>query len=364
MPQRLGASHSVSTFAVVALLLSISSLPISIAAQRPADPPKPNIDIYFIDTEGGQATLFISPDGRSVLFDTGTRGNNGRDLNRIVAVLKEAKVEVLDYVVVTHYHGDHAGNAAELSTQLPIRNFIDHGPYSVELQPNRAAAFFAYLDVRNKGKARQAKPGEKISLGGLEMHIVSSAGELITAPLPGAGGSNGLCQGHVPRLQDATPENNETVGAVFRYGSFTLLDLADLTWDQERDLVCPSNLLGTVDVYHTTGHGTDRSGNPVMVHAVRPRVAIMNNAAKKGGTPDTMRIVRSSPGLQDFWQLHFSELSEKDQNSPEQFIANLEAADHAGNYIKLTARPDGSFTVTNSRNGFSKSYPATTQPKS
>jgi hypothetical protein len=168
----------------------------------------------------------------------------------------------------------------------------------------------------------------------------------------------------VPRLQDATPENNETVGAMFRYGRFTLLDLADLTWDQERDLVCPSNLLGTVDVYHTTGHGTDRSGNPVMVHAVRPRVAIMNNAARKGGTPDTMRIVRSSPGLQDFWQLHFSELSEKDQNSPEQFIANLEAADHAGNYIKLTARPDGSFTVTNSRNGFSKSYPATTQPKS
>jgi len=353
-----------AVFFVVALLLLLAGIPAGIGAQRPADPPKPYVDVYFIDTEGGQATLFISPDGRSLLFDTGTRGSDGRDLNRILAALKEARVEVLDYVIVTHYHGDHAGNAAELSTHLPIRNFIDHGPYSVELQPNRAAAFFAYLAVREKGKARQAKPGEKISLGGLDMHVVSSAGELITAPLPGAGASNSLCQGHVPRLQDATPENNETVGAVFRYGNFSLLDLADLTWNQERDLVCPINLLGTVDVYHTTGHGTDRSGNPVMVHGVRPRVAIMNNAAKKGGTADTMRIVRSSPGFQDFWQLHFSELSAKDQNSPELFIANLEAADHQGDYIKLTARPDGSFTVTNSRNGFSKTYPATTQPKS
>ena len=353
-----------SAVCALALLLLMAGIPSGIGAQRPADPPKPYVDVYFIDTEGGQATLFIAPDGRSLLFDTGTRGSDGRDLNRIVAALKEARVEVLDYVIVTHYHGDHAGNAAELSAQFPIRNFIDHGPYSVELQPNRAAAFLAYLGVRDKAKARQAKPGEKISLGGLDMHVVSSAGELITKPLPGAGASNALCQTHVPRLQDATPENNETVGAVFRYGNFTLLDLADLTWDQERDLVCPINLLGTVDVYHTTGHGTDRSGNPVMVHAVHPRVAIMNNAAKKGGTTDTMRIVRSSPGLQDFWQLHFSELSAKDQNSPEQFIANVEAGVHQGDYIKLTARPDGSFTVTNRRNGFSKTYPATTQPKS
>jgi competence protein ComEC len=351
-------------FSLVTILLLTANIDVGIDAQRPADPPKPYIDIYFIDTEGGQATLFMSPDGQSMLFDTGTRGGNGRDLNRILAALKDAKVEVLDYVIVTHYHGDHSGNAAELAAQLPVRNFIDHGPYTVELQPNRAASFLAYLAIRDKAKARQARPGEKIGLGGLDVYLVSSAGELMTAPLPRAGASNSLCQGHVPRLQDATPENNEAIGAVFRYGNFSLLDLSDLTWNQERDLVCPNNLLGTVDVYHTSGHGTDRSGNPVMVHAVRPRVAIMNNAAKKGGTPDTMRIVRSSPGLQDFWQLHFSELSAKDQNSPEPFIANLEAADHPGDYIKLRARPDGSFTVTNSRNGFSKDYPATTKPKS
>jgi competence protein ComEC len=352
-------------FSVVALLLLMPVIAVKMHAQRPADPPKSYIDIYFIDTEGGQATLLISPDGQSMLFDTGTGGANGRDLNRILAALKDAKVEVLDYVVVTHYHGDHSGNAAELSTKLPIRNFIDHGPYTVEMQPNRAASFLTYMPVREKAKARQAKAGEKISLGGLDVHIVSSAGQLIAAPLAGAGAGspNPLCKGHVPRLQDATPENYEAVGAVFTYGNFRLLDLADLTWNQERDLVCPNDLLGAVDVYHTTGHGTDRAGNPVMVHAVRPRVAIMNNAAKKGGTKDTMNIVRSSPGLQDFWQLHFSELSEKDQNSPEQFIANLEAADHPGNYIKLTARTDGSFTMTNSRNAFSKEYPATRRSK-
>ena len=325
--------------------------------------PPTTLDIYSIDTEGGKATLFVSPTGQTLLFDTGTGGDNNRDADRITSLVRKVAVEPqLDHVIVSHYHGDHVGNAAELSRRLPIRHFYDHGGWTVEGQPNRRAAFDGYLAVRATAHATVPKPGTRIPVTGFDFTIVSNAGELATAPIagmPGAGAPNPLCRDFVPRVQDATPENAEALGAVVKYGNFTLLDLSDLIWNMEKELVCPNNLLGTVDVYHTSRHGTDWAGNPVMIHAVRPRVAVMNNAARKGGSKGTFQIVRSSPGLLDFWQLHYSEDVGKDTNSPEDFIANLDATPgHQGHYIKLSARTDGSFTVTNERNGFIKEYPA------
>jgi competence protein ComEC len=325
--------------------------------------PPATLDVYFIDTEGGQATLFVSPSGQTLLFDTGTGGDNNRDADRITNVIKQAAVEQqLDHVIVSHYHGDHVGNAAELSRRFPVRHFYDHGGWTVEGQPNRRAAFDGYLPVREKAHVTVPKPGTKIPVTGFEFTVVSNAGELITTALagaPGAGAPNQLCRDFVPRVQDATPENAEAIGAVVRFGSFRLLDLSDLIWNMEKDLVCPNNLLGTFDVYHTSRHGTDWAGNPVLVHAARPRVAVMNNGAQKGGTASTFQIVRGAPGLLDFWQLHYSENVSKDVNSPEQFIANLEGTPgHPGHYLKLSARADGSFTITNERNGFTKEYPA------
>jgi competence protein ComEC len=325
--------------------------------------PPTTLDIYSIDTEGGKATLFVSPTGQTLLFDTGTGGDNNRDADRITNLIKQVAVEQqLDHVVVSHYHGDHVGNAAELSRRFPIRHFYDHGGWTVEGQTNRRTAFDGYLPVRERARATVPRPGTKIPIAGFDFTIVSNAGELITAAvpeMPGAGAPNPLCRDFVPRIQDATPENAEAMGAVIRYGNFRLLDLSDLIWNMEKELVCPNNLLGTVDVYHTSRHGTDWAGNPVMVHAVRPRVAVMNNAARKGGTRSTFQIVRSSPGLLDFWQLHYSEDVSKETNSPEELIANLEGTPgHVGHYIKLSARTDGSFTITNERNGFTKEYPA------
>jgi hypothetical protein len=178
--------------------------------------------------------------------------------------------------------------------------------------------------------------------------------------MPGAGAPNPLCRDFTPRVQDATPENAYTLGAVIKYGNFRLLDLSDLVWNQEKDLMCPRNLLGTFDVYHTSRHGTDFAGSPALVHAIHPRIAIMNNGAMKGGTKGTFEIVRSSPGIEDFWQLHYSQTDGKDLNSPEQFIATMESTPgHPGHYLKLSARTDGSFTVTNERTGYTKEYPAT-----
>ena len=341
------------------------------------------LDIYFIDTEGGQATLFVSPSGQSMLVDTGFAGNAGaapapaatasapaagtpalgRDAERILAVLRQANVSVLDYVVITHYHGDHVGGAAELASRIPIRHFVDHGPYTVELQPNRSAGFIAYRTVRDRARAIVPKPGDRISIAGLDVLVVSSAGDLISTPIrgaPGAGAPNPLCRDAGLKVPDPTPENLESIGLVVRYGNFRLLNLADLTWNQEHALVCPNNWLGAFDVFHTTRHGDPNSGAPQMVHALGARVAVMNNGERKGGAPEYWRVVRDAPGLEDFWQLHRSTAGGAEHNSPEPFLANINETDH-GHHLKMSARPDGSFTVTNERTGFTKEYPARTR---
>jgi hypothetical protein len=181
---------------------------------------------------------------------------------------------------------------------------------------------------------------------------------LITAPLPGVRrASNPLCANPQRRIQDNTPNNYESVGIVVEFGRFRYLDLTDLTWNQEIELVCPANLLGTMSVYRTTRHGTEWSGAEALVHSVRPRVAVMNNNPTKGGVAGTFDVLKRSPGLEDLWQLHLSDNVPKDVNAPEPFIANFTGED-AGHHIKLSARSDGSFTVTNARNGFAKEYPA------
>jgi len=352
-----------SLFAATALLLPLSI----ITAQQQAPQKKP-LDIYFLDTEGGQATLFVSPSGQSMLVDTGFPGNQGaatpaeanapgvtRDADRIMAVLKVANVNVLDYVVITHFHGDHVGNAAELAHRIPIRHFVDHGPYIVEMQAGRDAPFLSYLPIREHAHVMVPKPGDRIPVEGLDVQVVSSAGETLKEPMAGA--PNPLCREAKLKEQDATPENFESVGIVVRYGNFRLVDLGDLTWNQEHALACPNNLVGTMTVFHTTRHGDPHSGAPQFVDAIRARVAVMNNGERKGGSPEYWQTVHDAPGLEDFWQIHRSAAGGADHNSPEQFLANLNETDH-GHYIKMSVRADGSFTMTNERTGFNKEYTA------
>jgi competence protein ComEC len=358
---------------ILPFLVAVALLaPVSLVRAQEPQRQKP-LDIYFIDTEGGQATLFVSPSGQSMLVDTGFPGNQGaatpaeanaagvtRDADRITAVLKQANVIVLDYLVITHYHADHAGNAAELAHRIPIRHFFDHGPYTVEMQANRDAPFVSYRPVREKAHTTVPKPGDTIPIPGLDVQVVSSAGDLITKPMQGAqsaGTPNPLCRDAKLKEQDATPENFESIGLVVRYGSFRLLDLGDLTWNQEHALACPNNLIGTFTVFHTTRHGDPHSGAPQLVHAIHARVAVMNNGERKGGSPEYWQTVHEAPGLEDFWQLHRSAAGGADHNSPEQFLANLNETDH-GHNIKMSVRQDGSFTMTNERNGFTKEYRA------
>jgi len=339
------------------------------------------LDIYSIDVEGGQATLFVSPSGESLLVDSGNPGD--RDADRIAAAAKDAGITKIDYLVITHYDGDHVGGVKDVASRLPIKTFVDHGarvpppgssPPSPEAQANLDRVDRQYADARAAGRHIEVSAGDRIPIQGLDVQVVSSKSAVITKPLAGSRTPNPLCRDFSPHPQDTT-ENIFSVGMVIgAFGRFRLLDLGDLTWNTEHDLVCPDNLLGTVDVYVTTHHGLARSGPPVLVHAVRPRVAIVNNGPQKGNSRETWETLKRSPGLEDIWQLHFSvqrppqprfeengQPGGPDLNAPESFIANLGETPpaHSPAYaLKLSVRPDGSFTVANMRNGFSKEYKA------
>ncbi|MGA2591832.1 MAG: MBL fold metallo-hydrolase [Bryobacteraceae bacterium] len=317
-------------------------------------PAAKDLEIYFIDVEGGQATLFVAPSGESMLIDTGWSGHNSRDAGRIAAAAKRAGVKKIDYLIVTHYHEDHVGGVPQLAGKLPIRNFVDHGA-TVETDQRARELYNAYTEYSAKGNRMQVKPGDTIPIKGLEVTVLTAAGAHIDKALAGAGQANPLCADAKLRDRDDT-ENAQSVGTLIAFGSFRAIDLGDLTWNKEHDLVCPENKLGTVDLYIVSHHGSELSGSPALVHTLHPRVAIMDNGARKGGSPEAWQTIHSSPGLEDIWQLHYAVGAGKENNTADTFIANLNDEGDEGNWIRVTVRPDGSFTVYNSRNKYSKAY--------
>lgn len=343
----------------------------------------PTLEIYFIDTEGGQSTLYVGPTGESLLVDTGNAGD--RDLSRIVDALNAAGVRQIDHLWITHYHGDHVGSLLALAKQMPIARFYDHGAPHKNDRIISAAFLKAYEDL-SRGKRTTVKPGDKVRMAGLDITTVASANQYVRTNLRGGGRSNPACSATRPMDESAyiDADNGDSAGFVMAYGRFRTVNLGDLTWNGELDLMCPTNRIGTVDVYLTSHHGLERSGSPAVVHGLQPRVAVMNNGTRKGGAPQTFRVLYESPGLDDLWQLHWSHNTGLD-NAPALFIANIDdnaavatvltappaarqgggrggppgggAAAHTPAYlIKITAASDGSFVVTNTRNGFQKTY--------
>jgi beta-lactamase superfamily II metal-dependent hydrolase len=316
-------------------------------------PAAKNLEVYFVDVEGGQATLFVSPAGESMLIDTGWGGHNHRDAERIAAAAKAAGVKKIDYLVITHYHDDHVGGVPQLAEKLPIRNFVDHG-LSVESGQGPDVLFNAYQTFRAKGAHIQVKAGDTIPVKGLDVKVVSSAGGEIAAPLTGAGQPNPECASFEQHAADSS-ENAQSVGIAATFAGVRILDLGDLTWNKEFGLVCPSNKLGPIDVYIVSHHGMDMSGSPQFVHAIHPRIAIMDNGARKGGVASVWDTIHGTPGIEDLWQVHFAVAGGKEHNSADTFIANVDEICE-GKWLRLTVRPDGGFTVYNSRNKFEKEY--------
>ena len=348
------------------LLLFVMAL-----VERPLAQSRP-LDIYWVDVEGGAATLFVAPSGESMLIDTGFDVGD-RDATRIAAAAKAAGLRRIDHVVISHYHTDHVGGLAALAKMVPLGRIYSPGD---KIEP----ANQKWLDaVRATAGERRTivKPGDRVPFSGVEVQIVSSDEALISQPLRG-GGPNALCA----TAEEKAPagfENQRMVGTHLRFGTFTFLALIDLDWQKEMELACPVNRLGPITLYQSGRHGSfDGAGAPALLNAIKPQVVVINNGPRKGlGQADaTAKITTPAgrkvapyerngyarlmqiPGIEGVWQGHLSLVDkEPGHNTASDMIANMEeTADCKGHWIKASVQPTGQFTLTNGRNGFSRTY--------
>ena len=310
------------------------------------------LEVFFIDVEGGQSTLVVTPAGESLLIDAGYGAREGRDPNRIMAAVREARLSSIDYLLVTHFHNDHVGGVPELAERIPIGTFIDYGqPLGTDRMSNNA--FRTYEPVRREREHIEPRPGDRLPLRGVRASVVSAGGALLSKPLRGGGEAHTACAKAEDHPEDGT-ENYRSVGVMIEFGAFRFLDLGDLSGNTLTKIVCPQNLLGTASVYLVAHHGDYDSNVPVLYASVRPRVAILNNGTRKGGSADTFRTLHALPGLEDLWQLH-ALTRETVTNAPDDFVANVDEASD-GNWLRMTAHKDGSFRIVNGRTGFAKGY--------
>ncbi len=312
------------------------------------------LDIYWIDAEGGAATLIVTPSGQSLLADTGNPGD--RDAQRIYDVAtKQAHLTKIDYVLITHFHSDHVGGAPALAKLIPIGEYIDHGD-SVETENSADRQRWEAYKAISTGHRVSLSVGGKVELKGVRLDIVSSNGEVLSK----GGAANSYCASAAKKDPDPT-ENARSLGFKLTFGKFTFLDLGDLTWNKELELACPENHLGQVTLFQATHHGffNDNSGAPAHVWALHPQVVIVNNGPRNGLGANAWETIAKTPGLEDTWQVHLSLATDAVHNTDEKKIANAEPTPECkGNLLKASISSDGKFTITNSRNGFSKTYTA------
>jgi beta-lactamase superfamily II metal-dependent hydrolase len=345
-------------------LLFLASLLIvatgAIIAQKQS-PTRRTLDIFYVDVEGGAATLIVTPAGESILVDAGWPGYEGRDANRIERAMKEAGITAIDHMIMTHYHVDHYGGIPEIAKRVKINKFYDHGPMSSLDDDKDFATRYAAYRAAAKDKTITLDPGSSIRLRQVQglppifLQVLASRGEAISSARM-SGLSNSECASAAQQAEDKS-DNARSVAILLRYGSFKFLDTGDMTWNIEHKLVCPQNMVGEIDLYQVAHHGMNISNNGALLRSIKPAVAIMNNGARKGGHPDTVKALRDLPMLKDLWQVHRNVTSAPDQNAPEEFIANLDEQNDEAKMIRVSVdAAKRTYTVTNDRNGKSKTY--------
>ena len=328
----------------------------------PPAPPADALQVYFIDVEGGQSTLFVGPEGGSLLVDTGWGDHGGRDAMRIQKAMAMAHIGKLDAVLLTHYHQDHAGGVPNLVARVPVGMFLDHGPVREADDSATDHAPEGYFKVLATGKYGHhvMHPGEKLPVPGFDATVVSSDGQVIAKPLPGAGQPNAFCADAGQKTPDAT-ENARSLGFVLEWGRARVLDLGDLTRDKEKDLMCPVNRLGHIDLLVVSHHGWYQSSSRALVDAITPRVAVMDNGAVKGGSIPVLDTLRNDPSHPALWQLHYSNEGGAAHNTAAAQIANLHGTAQGpdpGYLLRVTVLRNGAMTVWNERTGTLQQYPA------
>jgi competence protein ComEC len=318
-------------------------------------------DMFLIDVEGGKALLLISPSGESMLIDTGFPGSDDRDAKRIAEAVKAANLKQVDHLVTSHYDADHVANVTATAARVSFKTFYDHGAAAVD-DAGTTRSVQAYVALTEKAKRVVVKPGDKIPFKGIDVQVVTAAGKDITSPVKGGGAPNPYCKDTQPmkwtRLDEDHSENANAVGLLFTYGKFRMLDLVDLTWNREKELMCPNNPIGSVDLFMVSHHGNDISNSPALVDALNWRVALMDNGARKIGAASVLKRLREAPGMQALYLSHYS-ANGKEENPPEEFIANIvqdwrDPAD--GKWLKVSVDQEANITVTNGRTNVSRTY--------
>jgi beta-lactamase superfamily II metal-dependent hydrolase len=335
----------------------LSLVVLSVVHVEGAESKRRPLDIYFIDVEGGAATLIVTPAGESVLVDAGWPGFEGRDAKRIKRAMDRAGIEAIDHLVATHYHKDHYGGIAELAKLVPIRRFYDHGRMASLAEDASFSDLYSAYQTAARGQTITLKPGDLIPLkraGGtppVKLVCLAARGELLSGkPRP-----NPECSSAVAKEEDTT-DNARSIALLLTFGNFEFLDCGDLTWNVEERLVCPTDRIGPVDLYQVTHHGMNNSNNPVLLRTVQPTVAVMNNGPRKGGHPDTVKWLLQLPSLHVFYQLHRNEGTKPEENAPEDFVANLSEQQDAAHSIWVSVDAER-FTVTNDRTGEGRGFP-------
>ncbi len=287
---------------------------------------KQGLEIRFIDTEGGAATLIVTPRKESVLIDCGNPGD--RDAGRIHAAAKAAGLEAIDHLVITHWHSDHYGGAGPLARLIPVRRFWDRGiPDKLAEDPINFPLLIAAYRAAAGGKSKTLRPGDDIPLGqtdggpALRLSCLCAAGAVLP-DRPGAA-ENAAAKDAPPMPVDPS-DNAKSLGFLLRFGDFRFLDLGDLTWNVEHKLVWPTDKIGRVDVYQVTHHGLEISNNPALLRTVRPRVAVFNNGARKGCHPAVVSNLRRLPEPPDIYQMHRNATATAQENADPEFIANAD----------------------------------------
>ena len=374
------------------MLKILSAALVTSALTLPALAAEGTLKVVSVDVEGGGGTLFVTPDGRSLLIDTGWPSNYGllpspdgarNSADRIVAAAKKLGLSKIDYLIITHYHMDHVGGVVDLVKQMPVGTFIDHGPNVEHLPPGVKddpqlpggapdILYPKYLEAIKGSKHIVAKPGQVIRIGSMTDTIVSSDGVVLSKPLPGAGAPNPACDTAESKAtrSDGGEENTRSVASLIEFGKVSIAMFGDLSWRKERELSCPVGKLGHVNLLIVTQHGSNISSNPASIADMHPDIALMGSGGKKGGDQDPIKLIKASPGLMGFWQTHES-FAHPEWSGDKNMIANLNPpasaiAAHAkelftvppdqGHAIHAEITTDGKITMTNDRNGYSKTY--------
>jgi competence protein ComEC len=317
------------------------------------------LDIYFIDVEGGAATLLVTPQNESLLIDSGYPDNNGRDRNRILNVVRDvAKLKQIDHAAVTHWHRDHYGNHASLSSEIPIRTFWDRGIPDLLQEDQRFESRIADYRSATQNKSNTVKAGDQLPLASghtpLSVKIVTASRQVI----PNIGEPNAYAKLHRPHERDRS-DNAESVSFLVEFGQFRFLGCGDLTWNIEARLVTPNNPIGQVDMFMVTHHGLPTSNNPAFVLAIDPVVAVMCNGPTKGGHPDTLATLKKVKSLKALYQLHRNVNVAAVDQTPGEFIANQkQTSDCQGHWVKASVAADGTYTVQIAADGRLQTYHA------